>query len=159
MSSAQPEYGVDESRLIRGEHGVIAEPDDMRVTRAIVVGVVSLLTFAVSGVWAYYIYAAERDVRLPEGAAATPAAITQRQYEVGIINQWQFEEDVRALRLTAQRQQALQQAGWVDRQKELVHLPIQDAMQQVIQDQQAKRGGQQPGGQQPAEQQPGGQQQ
>ncbi|MCI0573697.1 MAG: hypothetical protein L0Y66_23425 [Myxococcaceae bacterium] len=145
MSTAQPEYGVDESRLIRGEHGVIAEPDDMRVTRAVVVGILSMLIFGVSAVWAYYVMVAEENTILPEGAFPTPAVITQRQYEVGIVNQWQFEEDVRALRLTAERQQSLRSAGWVDRQRQLVHLPIQDAMQQVIQEQQAA----QPGGTQP----------
>jgi hypothetical protein len=148
MSSSQPEYGVDESRLIRGAHGTIAEPDDLAVGASIKVGVVTLLVFAVFSLWMWRIMVAEEKQLLPDGAAPTPALVRERAYEIGIVNQWTFEEDSRAYQLTAERQRYLESEGWVDRRQNLVHLPIADAMKQVVQ----QAGQQQPG--QPAPQSP-----
>lgn len=136
MSSAQPEYGVDESRLIRGAHGVMAEPDDLAVGRSIQVGIVTMLVFVVFSLWMWRIMVAERGAVRLDRVSPVTNVITERHYEVGIVNQWQFEEDVRGYQLTAERQRALEHAGWVDRRQSLVHLPIADAMKQVIQEQQ-----------------------
>lgn len=136
MSDSTPQIGVDESRLVRGGHGVLAEPDDMKVGMVLVVGAISLLIFFVGGVWAWWIMVRYEREFTPDGPAAIPAMITE--YEVGIVNQRPFALDYHAQdKLTGQASQ-LGTYGYVDQRSGKVHVPVERAMAAVITEQQQR---------------------
>lgn len=136
MSDAHPNIGVDETRLIRSDYGVIAEPDDVNIRSVVIVGVVALVLFFLSGLWAWWLM--ERFVleNTGDGVVAVPAAITQ--YEIGIVNQRPFDLDTRAEDKLDQQAAALNGYSYVDQQAGKVRVPIALGMQQVIAQQPAR---------------------
>jgi hypothetical protein len=159
MSSAQPEYGVNEATLIRGEHGVIAEPDNLRLTAVVAVGIAALILFALGTVWAYFILRSTEHDILPDGPGPVPVVLAGRAYEVGIVNQWQFDRDLRAGELLEQQRQQLSSYGWVDRPRGLIHVPIERSMKEIIEEHAREGKQQEPGMVQPGQPPQGGQQQ
>jgi hypothetical protein len=135
MSSAQPEYGVREETLIRGAHGTIAEPEDTRTDKVVKVGVVCLALLGIGAVWAVFMWRAHTSA-YAQVEPPMPAALSSRQYEVGVVNQWEFSRDTRGYQLTEQRARELGQYGWVNRQEGRIHLPVSEGIQAVIRGQQ-----------------------
>jgi hypothetical protein len=118
-----------ESRVVTGAHGVAAEEDHLKLGKVVAVGIGSLVLFAIGGLGAYYIMTfAEREAQ-PDGSAGTPAAIGQ--YEIGIVNQRLFDVDSHALSKISAQQLALKN-GWGEKPGQVVHMPIDQAMDAVI---------------------------
>jgi hypothetical protein len=121
----------EESRVIVGAHGVAAEEDHLVLGKVIRVGLISLFIFAVGAVWAWrFQIALEREYQ-PDGPPPKPVAIGQ--YEIGIVNQRIFEQDVHAEQKLSGQQQALKN-GWGDKPGVAAHLPLEQAMDRVIAD-------------------------
>lgn len=136
MSSAQPEYGINEANLIHGEHGVSAERDNTRIGVVATVGVVAVASFMLAALWAGWMYREAHREFNPDGPPPMPSEITTRAYEIGIVNQWEFDVDGRAYQLEGQRAKQVEGYGWVDRGQERIHVPVSSAYRQV----QANRG-------------------
>jgi len=51
--------------------------------------------------------------------------------QIGIVEPRLIERETRAAELAAQRRQQLQEWGWVDRERNVVRMPIERAMQQI----------------------------
>lgn len=130
MSDAHPNIGVDESRLIRSPHGVMAEPDDVKMRAVVVVGAISLVLFFLSGLWAWWLMERFSDEVLPTGPMAAPTSTSN--YEVGIVNQRPFDLDYHAKDKLTQQAKSLNSYGYVDPQAGRVHVPVAVAMQEVI---------------------------
>lgn len=118
-----------ESRIVTGAHGVAAEEDHLSLGKVVAVGVGSIVLFVLGGIGAYFIQThTEREVQ-PDGPAPTPAAIGQ--YEIGIVNQRLFSVDSHATTKLSAQQLALKN-GWGEKAGQVVHQPIDQAMDAVI---------------------------
>jgi hypothetical protein len=106
--------------------------DGMNIAKIVVVGVVSLIIFAVSAVIAGLIVSGDaKNAKAEAGVAAMPEDISRKE-EIGIIDYVPFDADTRLYRYKAERLQKLNGYGWVDRSKGIIHIPIQQAMKDVI---------------------------
>jgi hypothetical protein len=132
-----------ESRVIHGAHGVSAEEDHIGTAEVVRVGVVSLAIFIVGGIWAWRLQIATERELAPEGAAPVPALITpdkngQTAYEIGIVNQRMFQQDVHAEQKISAQQRALEN-GWADQPGVVARPTISAAMDAVVAQQAATR--------------------
>lgn len=107
-----------------------AEVDRIQSWTVVGVGVASLLLFFVAS--AITLAYMKREVTaLNPGHPMIPAEAGQRK--IGMVEQQLFEAADRARTLQAEKQARLGSYGWVDRQKGLVHIPVERAMEQVRQ--------------------------
>jgi len=119
-----------ESRVIVGAHGVAAEEDHLVLSKVIKVGVISLVIFGVGCIWAYRLLVnAEREAQ-PNGPPPRAAALGQ--YEIGIVNQRLFEQDLHAEKKIGEQHQALKNG--TGEQGAAARMPIDQAMERVIAD-------------------------
>ncbi len=131
-----------ESRIIQGAHGVAAEEDHIKTGKIVGTGALALAIFLVGCIWAYRIQVATQNEQLPEGPAPLPAVVGQ--YEIGIVNQRLFEQDMHAEEKIGAQQSALAK-GWGEKPGTVAHPTMEQAMQTVItQEQQARQQPQQP---------------
>lgn len=110
-------------------HGHQAE-DEIDYTKVIVVGVVSLVIFALATVWAAVILRHQTaHVEEATGAANRPTEIGRD--EIGIVDQTPFLVDHRLAGFKAEKSKQLNGYGWIDRAKGVAHIPIEKAMDAV----------------------------
>ncbi len=129
-----------ESRVIRGAHGVAAEEDHIDTIAVLKVGLLSIGIFIIGGIWAWRLQVATMKDINPEGHAPIPAALGQ--YEIGIVNQQLFSQETHAAQKVGEQQKALE-SGWGEQPGVKAHPTISEAMDQIVQEQQA--GSPQPG--------------
>jgi hypothetical protein len=113
------------------EHGhgqVRAEEDRVHTPVVVGVGVASLLVFLLAGA------AAAGYLRMRQGQHP-PLVIPPEvgQSKIGMVEQDLFAVAVRGQEDHARRRAKLGSYGWVDREKGVVHLPIERAMELVVQ--------------------------
>lgn len=111
-------------------HGL--NEDGMNIFKIVVVGVVSLVIFAVSAVVAALILSNDEAQLNVKGLAPIPADIYKKE-ELGIIDVVPFDNDLRLENWHATKTKALSTYSWVDRGKGVVRMPIEAAMKEVIQ--------------------------
>ena len=98
--------------------------------KVIGVGVGSLLLFALSIAAAgKFMYSTQASIEAKSGHA--PEIDTQRT-EIGIVDQVPFDADRRLPAWRAARKAYLEGYGWVDRAKGVAHIPIEQAMDQIL---------------------------
>lgn len=98
-----------------------------------VVSIVTLVTFAVFVVFTDRIR--QRHNAETAGAVApTPPQVGKP--EIGVVDQALFETERRAADERKARLERLSTYGWVDRERGLIHIPIERAMEQVRAEQQ-----------------------
>jgi hypothetical protein len=110
-------------------HGRVRAEEDRVDSRTIVaVGLGSLVLFLLAGA------AAVGYLRMRQGEHP-PLVIPPEigQSKIGMIEQDQFDVAVRGEDDRARRRERLESYGWVDREKGIVHLPIERAMELVAQ--------------------------
>lgn len=104
--------------------------EDLPVGRAVAVGVASLVIFGIAIAWAGSILRERSREILPSGVPAIGSEMGRE--EIGIVNQRMFDVD-RRVELTFRRdRERLASYGWVDRANGVVHVPIDEAMKQVV---------------------------
>ena len=97
------------------------------------VGIASVIIFALSIVWSTALLRGAEKEMQPAGPPPLPPGVSQ--YEVGIINQRMFSLDQRAAQKRLQQMNRLNTYGWLDRQAGVVHIPIDVAMDMLVQEQ------------------------
>lgn len=99
------------------------------------VGFGSLALFA-AGIYVAYLllgnWTLQNQIR---GPAVIPEPVQKRDAELGIVDQQLFELEHREKDERAALVQRLNSYGWVDKDKKVVHIPIQEAMRQVVSEQ------------------------
>jgi hypothetical protein len=111
-------------------HGHQSE-DHIDFQKVILVGVVSLIIFALGIWWAAGILRHEtKRAEDTTGLAADPALIGKP--EIGIVDQVPFNGDHRLADWRRERSSRLNSYGWVDRAKGIVHVPIERAMDATL---------------------------
>ena len=104
--------------------------DEIAYGKVIAVGVVSLAIFAASVIWASVILSHEtKKNEQATGATYRPTRITEE--EIGIVDQVPFATDTRLHRWRAEHNAKLNGYGWIDREKGIVHVPIERAMDAI----------------------------
>jgi hypothetical protein len=94
------------------------------------VGVAALSLFAISIVWAAKLmHGAQAEVEAQSGRARE---IDTKRTEIGIVDQVPFDGDRRLPEWRAERKAYLEGYGWVDRAKGVAHIPIGQAMEQIL---------------------------
>jgi hypothetical protein len=109
-----------------GDH----DDDGINIKKIIVVGGISLAIFVVSAVIAHLIMRA--DVAKMEALGKPPIPTSIGRDEIGIVDQVEFENDRRLGEWRAAKQKRLTSYGWSDRSKQVIHIPIDQAMDEVI---------------------------
>jgi hypothetical protein len=105
--------------------------DDVNVKLILGVGVVSLVVFALSAVVAHVILRRDEAELQARGVAPMIRGLAQKD-EIGIIDSVPFDADARLDRWKREKARALTTYGWVDRKKGIIHIPIEEAMKEVI---------------------------
>ena len=103
---------------------------DINIGKIVVIGVLSLVVFAVGIVWAYYLLVNRQEDVRQFGPARVPTEIGKS--EIGIVDQVLFSVDTRLDQYQAAARKKLGSYGWVDRARGIARIPIEAAMQQVV---------------------------
>lgn len=102
------------------------EPVGVHTRKVALIGAAALLLFTVATVVQWLAMRGwEREPRAP-----VPAEVGRA--EIGRVNQQPFEQDTRAETLRRRQRERLTTYGWVDRDARLIHIPVEDAMRQVL---------------------------
>jgi hypothetical protein len=109
-----------------GPHGA---QDDVDYGKVIIVGVLSLLLFAVSIAWSTFVW--KGTIKDTEAKTGKAREIDMSRTEQGIVDQVPFVSDKRLPGWRAARKHDLESYGWVDKSKNLVHIPIEAAMDKI----------------------------
>jgi hypothetical protein len=112
----------------RDRDQVEQEPDRVPTRRITLIGVAGLLVFGGAALWSS---------RVQLGLSGTIHSNTAGraehagEREVGMVYQRPFEKENIAAAKRAEGQKRLESSGWVDRERGLVHVPIDQAMEIV----------------------------
>ena len=106
------------------------EGDGVDMKKILLVGIFSLTLFAISCVVASLILHHDRAEYDAQGRPPAPTMIGKP--EIGIVDQPEFESDHRLEDWKRAKQFRLNSYGWVDRKKEIVHIPIDKAIDQLV---------------------------
>jgi hypothetical protein len=119
-----------------------AEPKEgpgIAMGKVVAVGIISVLIFAVGSWWAYRIFERTTREMNPSGHAYIPAAIGQE--EINIVDQVPFELNRWVSRydeeyVNEKGTGRLQTYGWTDRKTGTIRIPIDRAMDLIVEEQQ-----------------------
>lgn len=119
---------------------VLPEDERLPVGKIAVVSVVTLVAFAIGILWTVQIMHAVEDANEASfGARVEPSEIGKA--EIGIVDQQLFAVERRAADFAQIKLQSLQSAGWVSRKEQIVHIPIERAMQAYVEGKRLPRTG------------------
>ncbi len=105
------------------------DPERLPTKKMIAVALVALLIFSLSVLWADDILGIQTRRLLPSGPAPAPSEVGKSQ--VGMVNQLLFELQTEAANKREEQLKRLESYGWVDRDKQMIHIPISRAMEQM----------------------------
>ena len=103
---------------------------------AVVGGALIVFTFFVVGTWAQL---QAREKHLSPAGPSEPRVLGKA--EINIVNTGLFQLDTRAYEEKNQQLEKLHEYGWVDRDAGVVHVPIEQAIDRVVGEQQQRGGG------------------
>jgi hypothetical protein len=122
LHSSDPVHGHG-----HGEH-VRSEDDHVSTGKIVGVGVASLVIFFVASLLTVMYL---RGRQSEHGPMSTPPELGQSK--IGMVEQQLFDVAVRGLRDRDERRERLRSYGWVNRDAGVAHMPIERAMELVIQ--------------------------
>jgi hypothetical protein len=109
------------------------EDKNLPYRKIVGVGVAAIVIFGLSILWSTsLLHTAEKEMQ-PAGPPPLPKGVNQ--YEVGIVNQRLFSLDQRAAQKRLQQMNRLNTYGWLDKQAGIVHIPVDVAMDMLVQEQ------------------------
>jgi hypothetical protein len=103
---------------------------------AVIAGSLIVFTFFAVGTWAQL---QQREQHLNPAGPFEPQELGRA--EINIVNTGLFQLDTRAYEEKNQQLEKLHGYGWVDRDAGVVHVPIEQAIDRVVGEQQQRRGG------------------
>jgi hypothetical protein len=105
--------------------------------KVVAVGVVALVVFGAATIWSSRIWRGTAKTLQPTGPMALGKDIGKA--EIGIVDQAPFETTRGAERYRRNDLETLGSYGWVDRDKGIIHMPIDAAIDRFLADQQGKK--------------------
>ena len=109
------------------------EDKNLPYRKIVAVGVASVVIFGLGILWSTALLHTAAKEMQPVGPAPIPPGVNQ--YEVGIVNQRMFSLDQRAAQKRLQQMNRLSTYGWLDRPSGVAHVPIDVAMEMLVQEQ------------------------
>ena len=106
-----------------------AEEDRIASAKIVWVGVVALIVFFLGSLAAGMGMVAMRRTVNPDGPALIPHEVGKGK--IGIVEQRLFEHANQGVAWREEAQRRLRSTGWVDRERGVVHIPIDRAMDMV----------------------------
>ena len=113
--------------------------DDVNTKMIITVGVISLVVFALSA-WVAHVILRRDEAELKQRGVAPQVTGLTRQHEIGIVDLVPFDADARLERWRAEKTKQLGSYGWVDRRKGIIHIPVEEAMKELVRQNTGPRG-------------------
>ena|ERR1700694_3243756 len=104
----------------------VQEPEAVATKRAVRVAILFLLVFTAATLWSIAIMNRGRDLE-PQADIPSPREIGKP--EIGMVNQRLFELQLDAKQQRDEQLGRLNSYGWVDRDKQIIHIPIERAME------------------------------
>lgn len=104
------------------------EEEGLPLGKVVAVGVSALLVFAVATFWAARILLANTG-SLRQGGPPAPQI---GRSEIGIVDQLLFDGLEGPAQINAAKTRWLRSYGWVDRERGVIHIPIERAMELVL---------------------------
>jgi hypothetical protein len=105
--------------------------------KIVAVGIAALVIFAAATMWSARILSTSARMLQPTGPMPTGKDIGKA--EIGIVDQTPFESTRGAERYRRHDADVLGSYGWVDRDKGIIHVPIDTAIDQFLQQQQGNK--------------------
>jgi hypothetical protein len=105
--------------------------------KVIAIGIAALIVFAGATWWSYRLMDRALRADQPSGPIAPPSEIGKP--EIGIVDQIPFETTRSAVRARQQDNAWLESYGWIDRDKGIIHVPIDRAIDAFLAQQKEKR--------------------
>jgi hypothetical protein len=109
------------------------EDKNLPYRKIVAVGGGAIVIFALSIVWSTLLLRGAEKEMHPAGPPPLPPGVNQ--YEVGIVNQRMFSLDQRAAQKRLQQMTRLNTYGWLDKQAGVAHIPVDVAMDMLVQEQ------------------------
>jgi hypothetical protein len=106
------------------------EPELLPMRKLVAVAVVAGIVFAAATLWSIQILHREAGMTEPQQSLPIPREIGRA--EIGIVEQRLFELQLEAQHKRQEQMKRLSSYGWVDRQKGIIHLPVERAMEQMV---------------------------
>lgn len=112
----------------------IQAQEDMGINagKIIAVAITALVIFALATWWSAGIYQKQSKALQPNGPDPIPAVIGSP--EIGLVEQVPFDLSRKSQLYQAEHRKRLESWGWVDQKTGVVHMPIERAMEQVVQE-------------------------
>ncbi len=123
---------MSEAQHTEAHHGFAhppAEEDRVPSAKIIWVGVIALVVFFLGSLAAGLGMAAMRRAVNPEGPPPLPPQAGQAK--IGIVEQRLFDNANQGVAWRERALRRLETTGWVDREKGVVHIPVERAMEMV----------------------------
>ena len=130
-------------------HTSAPQAEELPIGKVVMVGVVSILIFAVGSIWALKIRSATIESMNPTGAAHIPASMGAE--EQGMVDQIPFDLNHWVKDDRAAARERLHSYGWVDRKAGTIHIPIERAIELQLADAKAPKPAAVPESQKPAD--------
>ena len=111
------------------ERPQLQEPEGVSSRRAVTIAVSFLVVFFFAVLWSVRIFKTEEHALAPQGTITVPAEIGKSQ--IGIVNQRLFELQLEAEQKKNEQTKRLNSYGWTDREKQIIHIPIDQAMEKL----------------------------
>jgi len=105
------------------------EPDRLPAGKILAVALASAVIFVLSVLWVHRVLRDESHAIAPAGPTQIPPEVGQNQ--IGMVNQRLFQLQDEGLKKRQEQEKRLNSYGWVDRDKQIIHLPIERAMEQM----------------------------
>ena len=113
------------------EHPEVQEPEGLPAVRLVAIGFIFLVIFSFATFWSVRILRSEEEkIGVSEEAIPKPPEIGKPQ--IGIVNQRLFELQLEAKQKRDEQLARLNSYGWVDRDKQIIHIPIDQAMEKLV---------------------------
>jgi hypothetical protein len=113
------------------EHPEVQQPEGVATVKAVVVAIICLVVFFFATLWSVRIFEGEERKIAPQGTISPPKEIGNPQ--MGLVNQRLFELQREAGQKRTEQLARLNSYGWVDREKRIIHIPIDRAMEKLSQ--------------------------
>lgn len=114
----------------KGEAPLRQEEENLPVLKVMMVGLVSMIVFALAVIVTAWGLGHVQQTQWPEGPAKVVPGQVER-LERGIVDQELFVLTRRADQLKAEQRARLRSYGWVSRPHGIIHIPIEEAMRRV----------------------------
>jgi hypothetical protein len=111
------------------EQPVLQEPEGLSTGRAVATAIVFGVVFFFAVLWSVRMFKTEERALAPQGTITVPGEIGKP--EIGIVNQRLFELQLEAEEKRNQQRKQLNGYGWTDREKQIIHIPIDRAMEKL----------------------------